>query len=158
MKAGSYAQARVALKCKYILHKLRKFAEAQRRWLKSTQEYFALEKMRGCYQRMNEFRNTSLATKYLNRLRLRRMLEKGLRPVVEQARANKRASMSHWAAQMEYRSLRALRWYSSLRKMKKARTKKAQIYRKFEVEGGVFGVWRRKYTELQAIKADKIMR
>ena len=42
--------------------------------------------------------------------------------------------------------------------MKKARAKKAQIYRKFEVEGGVFGVWRRKYTELQAIKADKLMR
>lgn len=107
---------------------------------------------------MNEFRNTSLATKYINRLRLKRIIEKGLKPVVQKARLNKKASMNHWAISIQERAMRALRMYREIRKMKKKRTNKADIYRRFEVYEGVFGVWKKKFKELQAIKADKIMR
>ena len=157
-KAASWVKGRERLKAKYVLHKLRGFARAQRAWLKRTQAYFRLEQSRHLFQRFHEHRNLSLAEKHLHRRLLQRVLAKAWRPFVQEARLQHRRALAHWAWNREDRALHALRWYRSLRRLKHARKTKANAHRRSEVLNGVLGVWRSKLRELQAIKADKIMR
>ncbi len=85
--------------------------------------------MRALFQRVNEYRNTSLAIKYINRLKAKEVFERALKPLINEGRQKRRKSTRHWAFGCEYKALRALRWYRSLRKLKKVRKAKADRYR-----------------------------